>query len=325
MTQTMTATAASNATIIILPPIKHKHPTAIERLTIIVDTYSHWRDALSIAMINWADKVFTDAKSIAENLILTSAIERIHILVNEILINPLNQSPLREPQLVGNQVLEKDVVMFCAAEGNKSPYDDSELNFRPHLFAKDMIEWVHSLPAEILPKEMAAEIALKANVAKNTAVQKAGGTAVVSTAAAEGNLILKMIKLQAQKVITLEKIQLKTQEFELATENLTNFNCALAEKVKEETEKFKKLAAAHSEALNAKVNQFESSQKKTADSFQSRLVGLKRQIEFLKSQLTSSNAVLSQQAAHIESLRQSNQNLHNQVQNMDTGGGCVIL
>lgn len=141
-----------NATAQVISAYNYK--TAVDRLSAILTRHIENTDTLSVRLFRWGATVLQTAKSSMSNQeekddgderILSIAREKIAVLVDEILVNPIDNSPLKEPILERNITWESWTHREYKTLFSISPLDDGEMlqNPPPHLFAREMIQWAH--------------------------------------------------------------------------------------------------------------------------------------------------------------------------------------
>ncbi len=127
----------------------------IDRLTDILDKYHEYDDSLSKSLFRWGASVLQFAVkhfSMPQEEMAKIASERIHELVTELLVNPLDGRSLKHPILERDWTWENGVHQDCRQLFEAiSPLDEGVMDETPgsHFFAKEMIEWAKVFtPAE---------------------------------------------------------------------------------------------------------------------------------------------------------------------------------
>lgn len=132
-----------------LPTVAYN--VALGQLGQILDAHSTWRDPLSQRLFRWGAAVAAIDLSSPGALLVARA--RAFALLRElsaILVNPFDDSPLRDPVLDGDRVWEGWMLRdYCRiAPGAPSPYSGRPIQIRTHDFAVAMLRWLRSIQGE---------------------------------------------------------------------------------------------------------------------------------------------------------------------------------
>jgi hypothetical protein len=124
---------------------------AAEELSRILGVYHECDDTLSQDLLLWGTGVLrtiVEHRDDSEDGIATLAQERLGVLSREILINPIDQRPLEDPVIERGWTWEHRMHAEYRNFFLTSPLDDQPMSSEPssHLFASEMIHWMHRVP-----------------------------------------------------------------------------------------------------------------------------------------------------------------------------------
>jgi len=335
-TVTVTASAASSAhvhqtTTLILklkPSLKESLVDSINTLAQILDTYESWEDHLSLRLYEWGARVIEVApkfnKDTDANLKL-KVDEYIHVLMREILLNPLNGLPLKDPILDREWVWEKSMLDEYKTLSLLSPYDAKPINATVHLFAKAMLGWVQSLP-------YTSECLLKYSASPENASTSTNVTP--SMQFSEKVMLLMAYSRMAGVAMECQNHINGTIQLKEAKRLLVQCRRDTEERIREATARAEKNAKEREDEINKNTASLEKSHKTTIAGvekhYQTELGVASQNNKALQTKFTNSQNVvtqLSNRVATVEDLYKKAQaevkRLRSEVDNMDSGG-CII-
>lgn len=144
-TITITSTTASSDT------SSSAYQSSLDDLSIILVKYRDWKDVLSSQIHSWGASSFLWDGGEPTPEELRMSVIKVDQLRTKILVNPLDQSPLKAPLLDGAWTWEKwmlDDYEVCCKEINTqflSPFDNGLIRAEEHTFAKETLKWLNSL------------------------------------------------------------------------------------------------------------------------------------------------------------------------------------
>lgn len=169
---------------------------SLDELTLIVDNHRNWygHDILSARIIEWS----IDFLSVRQDL--NGLQEGIKVLANEILVNPIDGSPLSEPVFEDNIVWEK-----WNWEQMNPTFDPNHL--KVHSFVVEIMRWKNSLPIVV-------EFSTCKGLDRNSFIQQDPQEKQLFFAAAKKSIlaIQKMQHLQLKMKEDTIKLQLLWEE-----------------------------------------------------------------------------------------------------------------
>jgi hypothetical protein len=154
MTITITETVRDIPIPLVLTP-KNSANKALDKLATIFGKFSEWNDPLSQRVFSWGVSTLEKIEDPAEEeAFIKLAMERTDELMREILINPIDGQPLKEPVLEHTWTWERWIhTDYRHLFNGISPLDGGpmENDPPPHLFAQEMLQWAHRFVPAILP------------------------------------------------------------------------------------------------------------------------------------------------------------------------------
>jgi hypothetical protein len=132
-----------------------------DHLLDIFEKFEEQTDPLSINIRHWGANLFETAANTANSeKIMQIVQECLGILVYEILVDPINQAPLKDPILERSWVWERQMHSEYRKHFSVSPLDEIAMleNPPPHFFAKEMLAWVKGIESIVPQRQTSATI-----------------------------------------------------------------------------------------------------------------------------------------------------------------------
>lgn len=149
----MTSTALNERTSMVLArrqAVLPSQPMQSPPLREILLKFEKSTDWLSLELLQWGAKVIDADLDMDDNSDSVDLQSRIHELMNNILVNPLEQNPLESPVIDRDGwTWESRMLEDYMKKSNLSPFDAKKIQPKPHAFAKAMLVWAKiKSPAE---------------------------------------------------------------------------------------------------------------------------------------------------------------------------------
>lgn len=288
-------------------PMVNQFITSLFKILDPSDPIEQWQDTLSQKIICWGAEVLNTAEEMEREwsygglshdritIFIGTAHKNITTLMREILIDPLTDKPLVDPYLDRDWVWEKQALDDYQRLTDLSPFDGIKMQIKAHTLAKQMLGWVHTLPAEFLPQVVhSKELTAAAPMALTVAAE-------VDSKESKESKILK-VQLLAQKSITIEKTRNRTKLIEEAAAVLVIFDRKMDKRVEEEKLALKKQQEANEQNQKQQVATLEQTHQKTIASFQTNLGNVTQHVSTLQGQLVSTQSIVARQGSEIRQL-----------------------
>lgn len=301
----------------------------IDHLVDILLKYEEWNDPLSVRLLKWGDRTYVSASEQefvlnAETMI--KAKKRINKLLKNVLINPLDTSPLLDPVLERHWTWERVFLEDYQTLTSKSDYDNEEMNpMVPHKFARKMIVWANTIIFEIDTPVSASTDVIPAESSNPSYIDR---TLVVPTNHPEVNA-LKLLFYQQfiQAAISREAVRQDLRgQINSTRRMMVQLRSETRALIAQEVERAERNAEAHEAVIDQRFNHVEQIHGETVDLLRTRIQDDEREIQNIRTELHGSEMKNLEQERSIAHLRACYLQKAREVESLRGGGKkrCVI-
>ncbi len=316
LTMTMQAPALANMaasmslTLMVQKPelksLKDWH-AAFDRLAEISINFEELNDETSVKLFAWTAKILkVDLPQEAEmeefKAWTESGREAINELALDILINPLDRAPLKEPMLGSDGwVWEKWILDDYQTFSKTSPFDGKALSAKVHQFAQEMLAWMESVKSLI--GDTASTSCISADVASSTTAPRYLDRAILGNNTANNPLKFFNYYNRAQNAILLKKIKHQAEIIKQAAVDTALFKEEIRKASKKDIEAASLKLKEQEQKIGERIESMAENNKKTTDSLHAQIQGVKQLCDESEQKRAEVEKTCASQSAQIQAIR----------------------
>lgn len=278
----------------------------IGELVSILEKHKNCKDPLSIKIRSWAVKIELpeNEEEVLTEKFKEETLKNIQRLFKEILVDPMDGSPLQDPMLDRKDwVWEKWKLQDWLKFSLLSPYDKKPIEAIPHQFANEISTWAKNC-SEMMGINTSIETAI-IQVGEATHLDQA-----IVTQNSEQNQFIAMQKVSTYLILAEKAKRLRECENQIAVlvQQKEMFALSAArerEKSNQAIEQAEKFAEAELNEIRTEIDQSTQSQQRTVAILMSRLEVDKLRIDAAEQRATQSENRTAQQELEIAALRKA--------------------